>query len=227
MHTWLFTQTEGWWRQAFDQLHVPFTYISTQTVSKDADLRSQFDVIVFAPVGGGGTQQIVNGLPMWGNALPWQSNELTPNLATLDSTGDMRPGLGETGVAHLKQFVAQGGLLITSEDTAEFAIEEGLAPGVFVTPRKTLKVVGSVLNSLVIDNKTPLAYGYDSALALYSASGLSFMVSNLTVNRNILTLKEYKRPTGRGGPQRWDVPEGSHSKWRHLCLRPRLGKRRL
>ncbi len=208
MHTWLFTQTEGWWRQAFDRLDVPFTYISTQTVAKEPDLRSKFDVIVFAPVGGGGTQQIVDGLPMWGNALPWQTTELTPNLGKLDASGDMRPGLGESGVAHLKQFVAQGGLLITSEDTAEFAIDEGLAPGVFVTPPKTLKVVGSVLNSVVIDNKAPLAYGYDSALALYSASGLSFTVSNLTVNRNILTLKEYKRPTGRGGPEDEDVPEG-------------------
>ncbi len=208
MHTWLYTQTEGWWREAFDQLHVPFTYISTQTVAKEADLRSKFDVIVFAPVGGAGSQQIVDGLPTWGNALPWQTTELTPNLGKLDATDDMRPGLEESGVAHLKEFVAQGGLLITSEDTAEFAINEGLAPGVFVTPRKTLKVVGSVLNSVVIDNKMPLAYGYDSALPLYSAGGLSFTVSNLTVNRNILTAKEYKRPTGRGGPEDEDVPEG-------------------
>jgi hypothetical protein len=28
------------------------------------------------------------------------------------------------------------------------------------------------------------------------------------VNRNILTLKEYKRPTGRGGPEDEDTPEG-------------------
>ncbi len=208
MHTWLYTQPEGWWRLAFDKLQVPFAYINTQTVSKQADLRSKYDVIVFAPGAGESTQQIVDGLPMWGNPLPWQTTSLTPNLGKLDSTEDLRPGLGGAGVAHLKDFVQQGGLLITAEDTAEFAIEEGLAPGVFVAPRKSLKVVGSVLNSAVVDNQLPVAYGYDAAVPLYSADGMAFTVSNLTLNRDILTAKEYKRPTGRGGPDDEDIPEG-------------------
>ena len=208
MHTWLYTQTEGWWRFAFDNLHVPFTYISTQAAAKETDLRSKYDVIIFAPVAHISAQQIVAGLPMWGNPLPWQTSSITPNLGKLDSTDDMRPGLGEAGVANLKEFVRQGGLLITSEDTAEFAIAEGLAPGVFVAPPKTLKGVGSVLNSTFVDNKSPVAYGYGATLPLYSADGLAFTVSNLTVNRNILTAKEYKRPTGRGGPDDDDLAEG-------------------
>jgi hypothetical protein len=208
MHTWLATQSEGWWRMAFDKLHVPFAYISTQAVSKEADLRSKYDVVIFAPVGYSFAQGIVDGLPMWGNALPWQTSSLTPNLGKLDSTEDLRPGLGEVGVAHLKEFVRQGGLLITSEDTAQFAIEVGMAPGVFVAPRRTLKVVGSVLNSAVVDSTHPVAYGYDGAVPLYSADGLAFTVRNLTVNRNFLTAKEYKRPTGRGGPDEEDTPQG-------------------
>jgi hypothetical protein len=208
MHTWLYTQTEGWWRMAFDKLHVPFTYINTQTVSKETDLRSKFDVIVFAPVGHTSSQQIVGGLPMWGNALPWQNTPLTPNLGKLDSTEDMRPGLGEAGVTHLRAFVEQGGLLITAEDTAQFAIDMGMAPGVFVAPRKAMKVVGSVLNSAVVDNKNPIAYGYEATVPLYSADGMAFTVSNLTVNRNFPTAKDYKRPTGRGGPDDEDAPEG-------------------
>ncbi len=35
MHTWLATQTEGWWRYAFDSEGVPFDYISTQTAAKE------------------------------------------------------------------------------------------------------------------------------------------------------------------------------------------------
>src|SRR5581483_1968941 len=50
LHTWISTQTEGWWRQEFDLAHVPYSYISTQQVAKDGDLRAQFDVIVFPPV---------------------------------------------------------------------------------------------------------------------------------------------------------------------------------
>jgi hypothetical protein len=208
MHTWLATQTEGWWRQAFDKLSVPFAYISTQTVAKEADLRSKYDVIIFAPVGRSSPEQVIEGLPLWGNAMPWRKTELTPNIGKLDSTDDMRPGLGESGVAHLKEFVQQGGLLITSEDTAEFAIEEGMAPGVFVSPRKNMKIDGSVLGSAVVDHNQPVAYGYDGGVALYNAGGLAFTVSNLTVNRSLPTAKDYKRPTGRGGPDDEDVPEG-------------------
>ena len=36
LHTWQNTQTEGWWRQAFDVLQIPYDYISTQDVAKNA-----------------------------------------------------------------------------------------------------------------------------------------------------------------------------------------------
>src|SRR5438093_4592562 len=43
MHTWLSTQDEGWWRLAFDQMHIPYDYISTQEVAKDSDLNKKYD----------------------------------------------------------------------------------------------------------------------------------------------------------------------------------------
>jgi len=61
MHTWLTTQDEGWFRIGFDHLQVPFTYISTQDVSRDPNLKNKYDVILFAPVGRG-AQQIINGI---------------------------------------------------------------------------------------------------------------------------------------------------------------------
>ena len=208
MHTWGGTQTEGWWREALDKLHVPYDYISTQTVSHEGDLRSKYDVIIFAPLGRSSTQQIVNGMPMWGNALPWQKTDLTPNLGRIDSTEDMRPGLGLDGVEHLKDFVQKGGLLITSEDTAQFAIDEGMAPGVFVNHGGNVKVVGSVLAAQFVDHKSPVAWGYGDNLAVYSADGMAFTVGNMTVPRHIETEKDYHRATGRGGPQEEDVPQG-------------------
>jgi len=208
LHTWLYTQTEGWWRMAFDKLHVPYAYISTQTAAREPDLRAKYDVIIFAPAGHLSTQAILEGMPMWGNAMPWQTTALTPNLGKIDSTDDIRPGLGFSGVANLKRFVEEGGLLITADDTAQFAIDEGLSPGVFAAPRKNLKVVGSVLNAVLADKNAAPAYGYGDNLAVYSEDGLAFTVSNLTTPRQILTEKEYKRPTGRGGPQEEDLPEG-------------------
>jgi hypothetical protein len=207
MHTWLDTQLEGWWREAFDKLHVPYDYISTQTVAHEADLHSKYDVIVFAPTERARPEQIIDGLPMYGNPLPWEKTDLTPNLV-IDSTPDMRPGLGLDGLQHLRDFVAQGGLLITSESTAEFAIDEGLAPGVFVN-RGSSHVVGSVLDAQFVDARSPIAAGYGDSLAVYSANGLAFTISNtVSSGRGIATAKDYQRPTGRGGPQDEDIPEG-------------------
>src|SRR3546814_2854016 len=74
---------------------------------------------------------------MWGNALPWKTTELTPNLGRIDATDDMRPGMGEGGVANLRKFVREGGLLVAAEDSAVFAIDVGLAPGVFRSEEHT------------------------------------------------------------------------------------------
>ncbi|MEO7065073.1 MAG: M14 family zinc carboxypeptidase [Dokdonella sp.] len=209
MHTWLSTQTEGWWRMALDKLGVKYDYISTQDVARNSDLRGKYDVILFGPIGRGNTQRIIDGLPMWGNALPWKTTKLTPNLGKIASTDDIRPGLGAEGVEHLKQFVRAGGLLITAEDSAEFAIDIGLVPGVSVTPRDKLKVVGSVLRAEIVDRDSPIASGYGDNLALYSASGHSFKVSNLlTGDDHLPNAKDFQRPTGRGGPDEMDIPEG-------------------
>jgi hypothetical protein len=212
MHTWLSTQTEGWWRMALDKLHVPYTYISTQDVSREPDLRSKYDVILFGPVFSGSrdlTRLVIDGLPRYGNPMPWEKTELTPNLGAIDSTPDVRPGLGESGVANLKKFVAGGGLLVTSEDSARFAIDVGLAPGVSVAKPGDLRVVGSVLRANLVDKASPIASGYDDAFALYSSDGMSFNVANRTIgNGGLPTARDYQRPTGRGGPDDPDVPEG-------------------
>jgi hypothetical protein len=97
MHTWYSTQGEGWWRVEFDRLKIPYDYISTQTASNAGDLRSKYDVIVFPP-GVRNPQTVINGMPMYGNPLPWKVTALTPNLGKTDETDDMRPGLGWTGL---------------------------------------------------------------------------------------------------------------------------------
>jgi len=210
MHTWLGTQTEGWWRYAFDDAGVPYTYINTQTVAGEANLRAKYDVIVFAPVGRASALDIINGTPMWGNAMPWQKSGLTPNLGRVDSTADIRPGLGYDGLEHLKQFVEQGGLLITCEDTAQFAIDTGLAPGVSVAQAADARVVGSVLNTVFVARDNPVAFGYGTGVPVISAGGMAFNVSN-TLGRaggRVLMDPYAERPTGRGSVEDSDEPQG-------------------
>ena len=115
----------------------------------------------------------------------------------------------QSGLAHLKRFVEQGGLLVTAGDSAKFAIDMGLAPGASVTPAKDLKVVGSVLNLDVVDEASPVVSGYAKSFSAYSPDGLSFKVSALVGGDDGLpNAKDYKRATGRGGPNDTDVVEG-------------------
>jgi hypothetical protein len=125
MHTWISTQDEGWWRQTLDLRGVPFTYISTQTAAKETDLRSKYDVILFPPIGRAAGQTIITGMPMYGNPIPWKTTDLTPNLGSIDSTDDIRPGWA-TGMANL-QNSSDGGVLAL-EDTAEFARHSASPP---------------------------------------------------------------------------------------------------
>ena len=210
MHTWLNTQTEGWWRMALDDLGIPFTYISTQDVARSGDLRKRFDVILFGPIGYGDSRLLIDGLPMYGNAMPWKTSALTPNLGLIDSTDDIRPGLGGSGVDHLKRFVSEGGLLITSMDTAEFAIDNGLAPGVSVAKPGDLRIVGTLLRAQTTESASPVTWGYDKPFTVYSAEGMAFKVSNqIRGDGRIVSADDHKRPTGRGGADEIDLPQGA------------------
>jgi hypothetical protein len=201
MHTWLSTQAEGWWREALDNMRIPYAYISTQAVARDADLRSKYDVILFGPVGRGNPEAIINGMPTaWGNPLPWENTPQTPNIGKIDSTPDMRPGLGWDGVAHLQEFVKQGGVLVTTMGTSDFAVSLGMTPGVSVARPKQMKIIGSVVKAQFVDPASPIAYGYDGALSVYCDNGPIFDLSDLNFGGGFRRLgpEQGKRPTGRG-----------------------------
>ena len=213
MHTWLSAQSDGWWRLEFDRLKIPYDYISTQTVAATpagpGGLRSKYDAIVFPP-GIRNAQAVVNGLPMFGNPLPWKVTPLTPNLGKTDATDDMRPGLGWTGLERLQEFVRQGGLLITASDSTSFAVTFGFTPGVGITAAQKLKVTGSALRSKTVDAASPIVYGYGDNLAIFASNPPVFNLSNMVGGgggrRN--NPEEHHRPTGRGTADDPDVPQG-------------------
>lgn len=207
MHTWQSTQTEGWWRQAFDFMSIPYTYISVQDAAKDPNLRAKYDVILFPPTSGN-PQSIVAGLPMWRNAMPWKKTELTPNMG-IDETDDIRRGLGWDGVDNLAAFVKAGGVLVTVENTADLAVAFGLASGVSTYDPPRLHVVGSLLRTRVVDDASPITYGIRDSLAVYSDAGESFSVTNVLGTRGgRFADSASARPTGRGTADELDVPQG-------------------
>jgi zinc carboxypeptidase len=214
VHTWFSTQDEGWWRQTLDFRQVPYSYISTQVVAKEADLKSKYDVILFPPIGRAGAQQVINGIPMYGNPIPWKTTELTPNIGKEDSTDDIRPGMGLDGVMHLQKFVKDGGVLIAVNDTAEFVQQLGFTPGVSTSQSQRLKIVGTVLRSKLVDATSPIAYGYADDLAIYADNppvlGVSATVGGRGGGRGGAGTGDGapRRVTGRGTPDEPDQPQG-------------------
>jgi hypothetical protein len=127
-----------------------------------------------------------------------------------DWTDDIRPGLGWSGLENLQRFAQKGGLLITVMDTADLAVEYGLTQGVSITRPQKLKLVGSVVKSRLVDSASPIAYGYDDGLSIYSFEGPIFNVSNSASGRGGRRLQPdgEERLTGRGTKGDPDTPQG-------------------
>jgi hypothetical protein len=216
MHTWSSTQTEGWWRIALDSVGIPYDYISTQEVARDSNLRAKYDVILFGP-GGGSSQSIINGMPMWRGPMPWKQSADTPNIGTYAQTDDMRPGLGLQGLMNLQNFVKEGGVYIGATSSATFAIENGMTHGVSsVSAGSSSRVVGSLLRTKVVDSTSPIVYGIQDNLAVYSDAGATFSVSAMAGGGGRggggggggRGGGAGPRATGRGLPDEQDQPQG-------------------
>ncbi|HEX9369122.1 MAG TPA: hypothetical protein VF921_21005, partial [Vicinamibacterales bacterium] len=175
LHQWTNTQTEGWWRQAFDSYRIPYDYIDPKAIHDTANLRAKYDVIIFGP---GGGQGVVEGTPLWQNPIPYQNTADTPNVGTWAQTEDTRIGMGLEGLLHLRQFIDAGGAFIASNSSADFAITNAFTYGVSSNrPGTTTRVVGSLLRTKLADEASPVVYGVPDSLAVYSDAGESFGVS--------------------------------------------------
>jgi len=161
MHSWLETQNEGWVRFAFDQMGIPYTYISDQELRRPATL-DRFDVIMYEHVSGPVTA-LVNGRPMIGPAIPWKKTAAYPHLGKWDETDDIRPGMGYEGLNNLRKFIERGGLLITTGNSTNLPVSMGFTTAVTVTTTTALNARGGIYRAQPVATKSPILYGYQSA----------------------------------------------------------------
>ena len=159
MHTWRETQNAGWVRYAFDRMGLPYTYISDQALRTPGAL-DRFDVVVFPHVGGRGGS-VLNGSPMVGPPIPWKNTPETPNLGRIDSTDDMRPGMGLEGAAALRKFVERGGMLLVEGASTELPVDLGFTPTVNIVDARSLRTRGAVFRAQEVRTESPILYGYD------------------------------------------------------------------
>ena len=176
VHNWQNTQNDGWFRVAFEEQKVPYTYVADTWLRETKDLREKLDVIILPPMGGGGPaglSAMLRGLPMRGKPMPWKNSDDTPNFTApgLDSTDDIRGGLGYQGLANLERFVREGGLLIAVQTSASLPVAAGMTDMVNVADARTMQAPGSVVLSSIDDKKSPITYGYDDKLYIYFRQG--------------------------------------------------------
>jgi hypothetical protein len=205
LHTWQNTQNEGWFRLAFDRLQIPYAYISDHTVRDTPNLRANYDVIIFPPLGGT-PQRIVNGLPLRGEPIPWKKTSLTPNLG-IDQTDDMRGGMGLLGLMNLRKFLEEGGVFIPITSICNIPIQFGLTEGVVSVEPKQLLARGSVYQAYFTDDMSPIRYGYGDSLAVYFNQSPILQISR-GIGGPGGAEPTATRPTGRGGRDEHDIPQG-------------------
>jgi hypothetical protein len=211
VHSWINTQNEGWYRIAFDQLRIPYDYISDQKLRETADLRSKYDVIILGPTPGN-SQRIVNGLTA-PQPMPWKASEITPNFAgSPDQTDDMRGGMGLEGLVNVQRFIEAGGLMIFITGNSSIPIDYGLIEGVSIQPTQQLRARGSVLGAVFADRKSPVAYGYGEKLAVYFNQAPVFQVGGLGgLGGGAMAAmmgQTGTRPSGRGSMTDPDIVQG-------------------
>lgn len=216
LHSWLFTQDDGWFRLAFEKTGVPYSYISLQDVRDTANLKRKYDVIIFPPVMFFKAQRIVNGIPGT-TPLPWKKSKRYPNIGSPYSCDNIRGGMGIKGVLNLQRFVEQGGLFIPITTNVNIPIDYGMIEGVAVKKTEKLKAFGTVMRTRIIDRFSPVIYGYGRSLSVISSgepvleTGMKALLGGMDLEE-MLYGKTKGRESGRGGLKDPDVIQGRRHK---------------
>ncbi len=177
LHNWSSTQDDGWFRLGMENLQIPYSYFADTRVRETQNLREKFDVIIVPPTFGN-LVAALRGVPLRGNRIPYRNSAETPSLEApgLDTSDDIRGGLGYSGLANLEKFVADGGLLIAVTSGTTLPLQGGLTDMVSTTEARSLYAPGTVVNANVDDKNSPIAYGYDNRLQVYFRQGPIFRI---------------------------------------------------
>jgi hypothetical protein len=210
MHDWQETQDGGWFRVSMDQLKIPYTYIADTRIRETPDLRNQFDVLIVPP-DWENLAGMLRGLPLRGNPMPWKNAPETPSFFApgLDSSDDIRGGLGYSGLANVEKFVREGGLLVTVESASALPVEGGMTEMLSLRRPQKLVCPGDVLLANVEDAKSPVAYGYGENLYVYYRANAILSVG-LGFGGRQREEESETRSSGRGSLTDPDVIQGRH-----------------
>jgi hypothetical protein len=167
---WLSNMDEGWTRYVFDTFNVPYSSVRDADV-RQGSLNTKYDALIFTSQA---SAQIVSG-----NA---------PGTLPAEYTG----GITEAGVKNLKEFVANGGMLICFDNACDLAIKElnlplrnvleGVRTSEFYCP-------GSIV-ALDVDNKNPIASTLAARMPAYFINSSAFTAAS---DANVRVIARYAK----------------------------------
>ena len=185
LHTWRYTQDDGWVRYTLDHYGIPYTYLGAHKL-KDGGLRNQFDVILFPTQGSrSSAKAIFGGVDPKYAPLAYTQTPEYPTHGTPDAAEDITGGMGYEGLAALQEFVATGGTLVTLGSASNLAADFALVREVGLDEPRELYVPGSLVQGEVAARRHPITYGYGETLPLYHQFGPYFSVPD-DLKKNIV-----------------------------------------
>jgi len=169
---------EGWTRLCLEQFAFPYKSLRDQEFVK-GNLKDKWDIIILP----NDSPDIITG------NIPEENNRWLS-----DYPEKYKSGIGEEGIENLKDFVKNGGMLVTFGESYKFVVEEfglniknsvdGNNSTEFFCPGSTIKVN--------FDNTDPLAYGMpDEGLVLFRNSP-AFEIVPGRHNERYKTIVRYK-----------------------------------
>jgi len=167
--SWRSNMDEGWTRFVFDDFQIPYVTLGNDDFKavkpNQVNLNNKFEVIIFADEN---ADMIKSGRSGAGPGSIGRSMDAFPP--------EYEGGIGEEGVAALKAFVDQGGILVLLNNACRLALREFRVPardvleGVpetrFFCPKSLLKIN--------VDNSSPIGYGLPAEAAAMFYQSLAF-----------------------------------------------------
>jgi len=157
-HTWYDTQAEGWVRFTFENRKIPYTSINKDDL-KDGNLNNRFDVILI-PHTRGSVESMIHGIDSKWGPMPYTKTEAYPHHGYPDETDDMTGGPGFDGMDNLKNFVENGGAVITLANGTRMAAETGITRELTSLSSGNLYHPGSLVTTKIRNNGHHIMNGY-------------------------------------------------------------------
>lgn len=172
-HNWVSTQNDGWVRFTLEQAGVEFDYINDDDV-RAGRLNSKYDVIMMADQGGASAKAMVHGRDPKFGPQTYTSTDEFPSHGVVDSSEDITGGIGFRGLGNLEEFLNRGGTLLLLGSSGRLATEFGLLRNVGTA--SGVNTPGSSVQTKVVRDDHPIAYGYEAVDHVYRVNGPVYSV---------------------------------------------------